>query len=52
VLPLSLGESSRRALEALGYKVDWHTYRMAHSVCAEEVSAIGEWLAALPAERA
>jgi len=52
VLPLSLGESSRRALEALGYKVDWHTYRMAHSVCPEEVGAVGDWLAALPLERA
>ena len=52
VLPFALGESSRRALEALGYVVDWHSYSMAHSVCLEEVSAIGAWLAALPARRA
>ena len=52
VLPLSLGESSRRALEVLGYAVDWHSYPMAHSVCLEEVGAIGAWLAALPARRA
>jgi phospholipase/carboxylesterase len=52
VLPLSLGESSRRALEALGYAVDWRSYPMAHSVCLEEVGAIGAWLAALPARRA
>ncbi len=52
VLPLSLGESSRRALEALGYVVDWHSYSMAHSVCLEEVGAIGAWLAALPVRRA
>jgi hypothetical protein len=26
-------------------------YPMAHSVCADEVSAIGGWLAALPASR-
>jgi len=51
VLPLRLGESSRRALEALGYKVEWHVYPMAHSVCAEESSAIGGWLAALTASR-
>ena len=51
VLPLELGETSRRALEALGYAVDWHAYPMAHSVCMEEVSAIGAWLAALPAAR-
>jgi phospholipase/carboxylesterase len=51
VLPLELGETSRRALEALGYAVDWHAYPMVHSVCMEEVSAIGAWLAALPAAR-
>jgi len=51
VLPFGLAETSRRALEALGYVVDWHAYRMAHSVCMEEVRAIGEWLGALPAAR-
>ena len=51
VLPLSLGESSRRALAALGYTVDWHAYPMPHSVCLEEINAIGAWLAALPASR-
>jgi phospholipase/carboxylesterase len=51
VLPLSLGETSRRALEALGYEVDWHTYPMAHSVCMEEIGAIAAWLASLPAGR-
>jgi phospholipase/carboxylesterase len=48
VLPLALGETSRRALEALGYAVAWHEYPMAHSVCLEEISALGAWLAALP----
>jgi phospholipase/carboxylesterase len=48
VLPLSMGESSRAKLTALGYTVDWRTYAMAHSVCREEISAIGAWLAALP----
>jgi phospholipase/carboxylesterase len=51
VLPFALAEASRRALEALGYAVAWHPYSMAHSVCLEEVSAIGAWLAALPARR-
>src|SRR5262245_7717470 len=51
VLPFALAESSRRALEALGYAVDWHAYPMAHSVCMQEVSAIGAWLAALAAAR-
>lgn len=39
------GEASRRALEAAGYLVDWHSYRMEHSVCLEEIIALGEWLA-------
>lgn len=38
------GEASRRALEAAGYPVEWHLYGMPHSVCMEEVTAIGEWL--------
>ena len=52
VLPLEMAETSRRALEALGYAVDWHAYPMEHSVCMEEVRAIGVWLAGLPAARA
>ncbi|HSS70443.1 MAG TPA: alpha/beta fold hydrolase [Casimicrobiaceae bacterium] len=38
------GEASRRALEAAGYPVEWHLYGMPHSVCMEEVTAIGEWI--------
>jgi phospholipase/carboxylesterase len=49
VLPLQLAETSRGALEALGYAVAWHAYPMAHSVCLEEIGAIGAWLEALPA---
>jgi phospholipase/carboxylesterase len=48
VLPHSLGETSRRTLEAQDYAVDWHSYAMAHSVCVEEIGAISAWLAALP----
>lgn len=46
VVPLALGESSRRGLEALRYRVEWHAYPMAHSVCLEEIVEIGAWLAA------
>ncbi|HEX8013206.1 MAG TPA: dienelactone hydrolase family protein [Casimicrobiaceae bacterium] len=38
------GEASSRLLEAGGYDVEWHAYRMEHSVCLEEVQAIGDWL--------
>lgn len=44
VIPLALAEESRRRLEREGYAVDWHVYPMPHSVCAEEVEAIGAWL--------
>jgi phospholipase/carboxylesterase len=51
VLPLSLAETSRAALLALGYAVEWHTYSMAHSVSMEEIGAISAWLAGLPRPR-
>ena len=44
IVPLPLGASSRDRLIKLGYDVDWHQYPMAHSVCAEELEDIGEWL--------
>ena len=50
VLPLTLGESSRRALEALGYRVEWHAYPMPHSVCLDEIVEIGAWLTARTAQ--
>jgi len=37
-------KESKRVLESLGYKVEWHDYRMDHSVNAEEIADIGEWL--------
>ena len=39
------GESTRRALAAAGYKVEWHIYPMPHSVVWEEVEAIRDFLA-------
>ncbi len=35
---------SRDVLVKLGYQVDWHAYPMQHTVCAEEVAAIGAFL--------
>ncbi|RXZ32308.1 carboxylesterase [Oxalobacteraceae bacterium CAVE-383] len=37
-------EKSRDILQTLGYKVQWRSYPMAHSVCAEEVADISKWL--------
>jgi len=44
VIPLRLAEASRSALQAKGYSVEWHTWPMPHSVCAEEIEAIAGFL--------
>ena len=44
VIPLQLAEASQRALAARGYDIEWQTYPMPHSVCAEEVEVIGDFL--------
>jgi phospholipase/carboxylesterase len=44
IIPLQFAEHSRDVLQTLGYPVTWQTYPMAHSVCAEEVSLIRQWL--------
>lgn len=38
------GAAARDALLALGHRVEWHSYPMEHSVCAEEVQDINAWL--------
>jgi phospholipase/carboxylesterase len=45
VVVLQRGLDSRRLLEELGYAIDWHTYPMPHSVCAEEIADLRDWLA-------
>ncbi len=44
VVPEALGRSSRESLQGLGYEVEWHSYPMEHSMCAEEVADINRWL--------
>ena len=44
VVPESLGQRSRQALEGLGMAIDWHVYAMPHSVCAEEIRDLGDWM--------
>ncbi len=39
-----LAEATRSQLQALGCPVELHAYRMAHSVCMEEVADIRAWL--------
>jgi len=44
VLPMMLGRESADLLIANDFKVEWHDYPMAHSVCAEEIADIRTWL--------
>jgi phospholipase/carboxylesterase len=44
VIPLARGTASRDQLSALGYDLRWHQYPMQHSVCADEVRDIAEFL--------
>jgi phospholipase/carboxylesterase len=44
IIPLARAEQSRQVLERLGYKVEWHTYPMPHSVCPEEIAHISAFL--------
>ena len=44
VIPVSRATASRDHLRELGYEVEWHEYPMQHSVCAEEVRDISNWL--------
>ena len=44
VVPHALGLASKDKLSVLGYKVDWRAYNMQHSVCAQEMLDIQDWL--------
>ena len=44
VVSLMLGQQSKVQLETCGYKVNWHTYPMPHTVIPEEIEAIGQFL--------
>jgi phospholipase/carboxylesterase len=44
VVSPELGRRARDFLSERGYAVEWHDYAMPHSVCQEEIAAIGAWL--------
>jgi phospholipase/carboxylesterase len=44
LIPVARARDSRDRLLALGYQVEWHEYRMAHSVCAQEIHDLSAWL--------
>lgn len=45
MVPVRLAQGTRDLLTSTGYRVEYHEYPMAHTVCAEEVRDIGAWLA-------
>jgi phospholipase/carboxylesterase len=44
IIPLARAEQSRKILAEAGYDVQWKTYPMPHSVCAEEIADIASFL--------
>lgn len=44
IITLEMSKTSRDLLQNCQYLVNWHEYRMAHSVCAEEIADIQTFL--------
>ncbi|MBV8658773.1 MAG: alpha/beta hydrolase [Burkholderiales bacterium] len=47
IVPFALGEMAAKAVAQGGRDVVWKAWPMPHSVCMEEIDAIGQWLNAL-----
>jgi phospholipase/carboxylesterase len=47
LVPPDLGDGTRGLLQERGYDVEWHTYPIAHGVCAEEVADVATWMSRL-----
>ena len=44
IIALQRAEQSKKLLEDSGYDIEWRSYPMPHSVCAEEIADIGSFL--------
>jgi phospholipase/carboxylesterase len=44
VVPSTLGESSVKHLESLGYAPAWHTFAMSHEVSLQSLAVLGQWI--------
>ena len=44
IVPIMLDQMSKEQLQALGYKIDWFTYPMAHAVVPEEIDDVYRFL--------
>lgn len=46
VVPEAAGKRSAEHLRSLGMNIDWKRYPMPHSVCAQEINDLGDWMTA------
>jgi phospholipase/carboxylesterase len=44
VVPWALATNSKALLEKAGFRIEWHSYAMGHSLCPEEIGDISSWL--------
>ncbi len=44
VIPIANAIASKEKLRTANYRIEWHEYPMAHSVCGEEIVDISNWL--------
>ncbi len=44
MIPIARAVTSREAMAALNYQIQWHEYAMGHQVCPEEIADIAAWL--------
>ena len=44
VIPQAIAAHTAQTLKTLGFPLEWHSYPMAHQVCADELQALGDWL--------
>jgi len=44
IVAMARASESRELLEREGYALEWHEYRMPHSVCQEEIRDISTWI--------
>lgn len=44
VVSYMFGLASYNLLKEAGFNIEWHSYRMGHSVCAEEIHDISGWI--------
>lgn len=44
VVPLQFAQIAKQLLTGQGFSIDWHEYPCTHTVCADEVADIREWL--------